>query len=222
MMNNSKIGVALVGGYVLGRTKKAKLAIGLGMFLAGKKLNFDPKQLGSMLTDSKLLGGLNEQIRKELVDTTKSAATSALTNRIGGFADSLHKRTLQLDGGGEESEADEDDDRDYEDEDDRDRDDRDDDGAEAGESDTEEKPKAARAARKPPPSSSKTASSTRTRVSEETGKAASGGRKTASSARKATSGARKSTSGARKTASGAKKTASGTTRKASNRGGGNA
>jgi hypothetical protein len=156
MMNNSKIGVALVGGYVLGRTKKAKLAIGLGMFLAGKKLNFDPKQLGSMLTDSKLLGGLNEQIRKELVDTTKSAATSA------------------------------------------------------------------RAARKPPPSSSKTASSTRTRVSEETGKAASGGRKTASSARKATSGARKSTSGARKTASGAKKTASGTTRKASNRGGGNA
>ncbi|MDX6237683.1 MAG: hypothetical protein QOG10_2498, partial [Kribbellaceae bacterium] len=35
MMTNAKIGTALVGGYLLGRTKKAKLALGLGMFLAG-------------------------------------------------------------------------------------------------------------------------------------------------------------------------------------------
>lgn len=33
MMNSAKTGVALVGGYFLGRTKKAKPAIGLGMFL---------------------------------------------------------------------------------------------------------------------------------------------------------------------------------------------
>ena len=52
MMNNAKIGVALVGGYFLGRTKKAKMAIGLGMFLAGKKLNLDPKQLGKLVANS--------------------------------------------------------------------------------------------------------------------------------------------------------------------------
>ncbi|WP_329456863.1 hypothetical protein [Streptomyces sp. NBC_01497] len=243
--NNSKIGMALVGGYFLGRTKKAKMAIGLGMFLAGKKLNLDPKQLGSMLTNSNLLGGLNDQVRKELLDTTKSAATAALTKRIGGFADSLHERTLSLDGRDEDEgagdrdddqddradeQADEDDDRaprDDRDDDDRaprdDSDDGDDDGpAPAG------KPKTRRSASssegdgpkgsaKPKVSTPrKTASSTRTRVSGSAKKTASGGaHKTASSA----SSTRKTTSGARKTASSARKTTSGSARKAGNRGG---
>ncbi|MEV5122604.1 hypothetical protein AB0K49_07325 [Streptomyces decoyicus] len=100
MMNNAKIGVALVGGYLLGRTKKAKLAIGLGMFLAGKKLNLDPRQLGTLVANSPVLGPLNDQVRKELVDATKSAAGAALTQRMNGLADSLHERTLALDEGG--------------------------------------------------------------------------------------------------------------------------
>jgi hypothetical protein len=229
--NNSKIGAALVGGYLLGRTKKAKMAIGLGMFLAGKKLNLDPKQLGSMLSNSQLLGGLNEQVRKELVDTTKSAATAALTKRIGGFADSLHERTTQLEGGGDDR-----DDREERYEDD-DRDDRDDDEASAGEhddADTDDdsgpaaKPKGRRssgsgqdAPKSKVSTPRKTASSTRTRVSGSAKKTASGGtRKAGSTGSSASSSARKTTSGARKTASSARKTASGTTRKAGNRGGG--
>ncbi|WP_328322297.1 hypothetical protein [Streptomyces sp. NBC_00388] len=97
MKCNGKIGVALVGGYLLGRTKKAKLAIGLGMFLAGKKLSLDPAQLGKLVADSPVLGSLNTQVRKELVEATKSAATSALTKRATSLADSLHERTLGLD-----------------------------------------------------------------------------------------------------------------------------
>ncbi|MEV7468360.1 hypothetical protein AB0O20_17930 [Streptomyces kronopolitis] len=101
MMTNAKIGVALVGGYVLGRTKKAKLAIGLGMYLAGKRLNLDPRQLGKLVANSPVLGPLNDQIRGELVDATKSAATSALTQRMSTLTDSLHERTLALsDAGG--------------------------------------------------------------------------------------------------------------------------
>ncbi|MGX1761870.1 hypothetical protein ACWIG5_34035 [Streptomyces lydicus] len=100
MMSNAKIGLALVGGYLLGRTKKAKMAIGLGMFLAGRKLNLDPRQLGALVADSPLLGPLNDQVRKELVDATKSAAGAALNQRINGLADSLHERTLALDEGG--------------------------------------------------------------------------------------------------------------------------
>lgn len=96
MTGNAKIGAALVGGYLLGRTKKAKLAIGFGMFLAGKKLSLDPRQIGKMLADSPLLGGVNDQVRKELVGATKTAATNALTQRATGLADSLHKRTLEL------------------------------------------------------------------------------------------------------------------------------
>ncbi|MFJ9413697.1 hypothetical protein ACIRPT_05955 [Streptomyces sp. NPDC101227] len=96
MMINAKIGMALVGGYLLGRTKKAKMAIGLGMFLAGKRLNLDPRELGRLAAESPVLGPLGDQARKELVDATKSAATSALTHRMSGLADSLHERTTVL------------------------------------------------------------------------------------------------------------------------------
>lgn len=97
MTKNVKIGAALVGGYLLGRTKKAKLAIGFGMFLAGKKLDLDPKKIGSMLASSPVLGGLSDQVRKDLVGATRTAATNALTQRATSFADSLHQRTLRLD-----------------------------------------------------------------------------------------------------------------------------
>ncbi|MFH8438984.1 hypothetical protein ACH4A3_27670 [Streptomyces sp. NPDC018007] len=99
MTKNAKIGAALVGGYLLGRTKKAKLALGFGMFLLGKKMDLDPRQLGRMLADSPVLGSLNDQVRKELVDATKTAATKALTQRAGSLADSLQQRTQALGAG---------------------------------------------------------------------------------------------------------------------------
>ncbi|WP_244942541.1 hypothetical protein [Streptomyces sioyaensis] len=95
-MSNAKIGVALVGGYVLGRTKKAKLAIGLGMYLAGKRLPLDPKQLSKLVADSPVLGPLHDQVRSELVDATKSAVSTALTQRMSALTDSLQERTLEL------------------------------------------------------------------------------------------------------------------------------
>ena len=113
MMTNGKIAVAIAGGYLLGRTKKAKLALGLGMLLAGKKITLDPQQLARAVAESPLLSGLNAQARKELTGAAKTAATSALTSRMNGFADSLHDRTLGLrgeapdDGGDEEREDDE-------------------------------------------------------------------------------------------------------------------
>lgn len=111
MMTNGKIAVAITGGYLLGRTKKAKLAIGLGMLLAGKKITLDPQQLARAVADSPLLSGLNAQARKELTGAAKKAATSALSTRMNGLADSLHDRTLSLRG-----EAGDDDGEDREDE----------------------------------------------------------------------------------------------------------
>ncbi|MEW2131722.1 hypothetical protein [Streptomyces sp. NPDC005435] len=96
MTKNAKIAVALVGGYVLGRTKKAKLALGLGMFLAGKKLDLDPRRVGKLIANSPALGGLNDQVRSQLVDATRTAATEALTQRAAGLASSLAKRTEAL------------------------------------------------------------------------------------------------------------------------------
>ncbi|MFE4960063.1 hypothetical protein ACFRCW_40365 [Streptomyces sp. NPDC056653] len=96
MNNSGKIGLALVGGYLLGRTKKAKMAIGFGMFLAGKKIPLDLRELSRVVSKSPVWGVLNDQVRTELLDATKSAATSALTHRVSGMTDSLHERTLAL------------------------------------------------------------------------------------------------------------------------------
>lgn len=106
-MTNGKIAVAVVGGYLLGRTKKAKLAVGLGMLLAGKKIALDPQQLKKSLAEAPLLSGLNSEVRKELADATRQAAAKAVSDRVSGLADSLHERTALLrgeGGGGDEGE----------------------------------------------------------------------------------------------------------------------
>ncbi|MET8676355.1 hypothetical protein ABZW18_01805 [Streptomyces sp. NPDC004647] len=204
-MTNGKLGVALVGGYFLGRTKKAKVAIGLGMFLAGKKLSLDPQQLGKMLANSPVLSGLSDQVRKELVGATKSAATAALTNRANSLADSLSDRTLELkEGGGrtrddgraddrgddlEEDRADdgangrEDDRAEHSYESEPDEAVRDDEARDDGE--RQERPRRKEAPSRP----RKTASSSTARKT-----ASSGGRKAAGTARKTTSGAAKKAS----------------------------
>ncbi|MFI0218212.1 hypothetical protein [Streptomyces lydicus] len=204
MMTNAKIGVALAGGYVLGRTKKAKLAIGLGMYLAGKKLNLDPKQLGKLVANSPVLGPLNDQVRRELVDATKSAATSALTQRMSGLADSLHERTLDLRDAGGDAEAEEPDAPDASE------------GPEKADDAGRAKESASATRSKRPAKSAKASASAKTSPSSRSAKSAAG---------KASSGARKTASSARKTASGGRKTASGTarrkpaSRKTSDRGG---
>ncbi|MFE1765577.1 hypothetical protein ACFW81_15365 [Streptomyces angustmyceticus] len=226
MMTNAKIGVALVGGYFLGRTKKAKMAIGLGLFLAGKKLNLDPRQLGTLVANSPVLAPLNDQVRKELVDATKSAAGAALTQRMNGLADSLHERTLALDEGGTGRTAD---DRDAEPGDEP-RDEAVEDGEAADSPDTErEKPAARRraSAKSSANSATKKATKSASAAKPNAGDRSATARRTASSTAKgsgkaASSRGRTSTAPGRKAASGARKAtgkASGAARTAADRGG---
>lgn len=93
-MNNARIGTALLGGYVLGRTKKAKLAIGLGALLAGSRIR--PGQVGKALHDSPFLHTLTDQVRSELTDAGKAAATTVLSSKADHLADTLHQRTAGL------------------------------------------------------------------------------------------------------------------------------
>ncbi|MGW5418808.1 ABC transporter substrate-binding protein [Streptomyces sp. NPDC003943] len=109
-MNNAKIGTALIGGYVLGRTKKGKLALGLAMALAGSRIK--PGQLGRSIATSPFLSNVNQQVRGELVTAGKSAATSVLNAKAEHLADALHRRTEGLRGeeheeGGDGREAEE-------------------------------------------------------------------------------------------------------------------
>ncbi|MFF4348175.1 ABC transporter substrate-binding protein [Streptomyces sp. NPDC001530] len=94
MTSNAKIGAAVVGGYVLGRRKKAKVALGLSMLLAGAGAR--RKQLAKALSESPIVGTVNERLRGELVDAGKAAATTVLTARADKLADAIHSRTEGL------------------------------------------------------------------------------------------------------------------------------
>ncbi|MFG3346292.1 ABC transporter substrate-binding protein [Streptomyces sp. NPDC048018] len=93
-MNNAKMGTALIGGYLLGRTKKGKLALGLAMALAGSRVK--PAQLGKSLAKSPILSHVNQQVRGELMSAGKAAATTVLNAKAEHLADALHGRTAGL------------------------------------------------------------------------------------------------------------------------------
>jgi hypothetical protein len=92
-MKNATIGAAVLGGYLLGRTKKAKLALGAGALLAGAKAR--PGQLAGLL-DSPFLSNVTQQVRGELTEASKAAATHMLTAKADSLAGALHERTEGL------------------------------------------------------------------------------------------------------------------------------
>ncbi|MGW2415319.1 hypothetical protein ACWCV5_24455 [Streptomyces tubercidicus] len=217
-MTNAKIGVALVGGYLLGRTKKAKMAIGLGLFLAGKKLNLDPKQWGALVANSPVLGPLNDQVRRELVDATKAAAGTALSQRMSGLADSLHERTAALDEGRDvvgEVMRDAEDGRPAADDEVADEETAEDQAADDEAAATKSSARSSDASAKKADSDRRSAPARRSSAS------ASGAARTAGKAAAAASRERPATSSGRKAASGARKKASGAARTAADRGGRN-
>ncbi|MGW2648797.1 ABC transporter substrate-binding protein [Streptomyces sp. NPDC001393] len=93
-MNNAKIGAAVLGGYVLGRTKKAKLALSLGALLAGSRIK--PGQVAKVLQESPFLSNVSKQVRSELAGAGKEAATTVLSAKADSLADALHERTAGL------------------------------------------------------------------------------------------------------------------------------
>ncbi|WP_030408040.1 hypothetical protein [Streptomyces albus] len=107
---NSRLTTALAvaGGYVLGRTKKAKFAFGVATMVMGRRLQLGPQALArpatEQLSKNPRFKELGDQLRDDLRGAGK-AATGALVNRqVNALADRLHERTLgirdQLAGGG--------------------------------------------------------------------------------------------------------------------------
>ncbi|MDT0300636.1 hypothetical protein [Streptomonospora wellingtoniae] len=92
----TKIVAAAVGGYVLGRRKKLKLAVGLGLFLAAKKLDLDPRTLMKELGELPAVTELKDQARGQLSTVGKDVAGSMVTAWAGGLADSLNERSERL------------------------------------------------------------------------------------------------------------------------------
>lgn len=107
MTPGMKIAAAVAGGYVLGRRKKAKLAISMGAWLIGRKLDLDPKKLLTGVTKelatSPQLSELRAQVRGEVLTTGKTIATKLVTNQAEKLTDSLHERADDLRGSVDEA-----------------------------------------------------------------------------------------------------------------------
>src|SRR6478672_8255941 len=111
MSATTKIAVGVASGYLLGRTKKLRLAITVGSLLAGQRLSTNPQALlaqGAKLADKNPeLKKLQDQLTGRLLEAAKAAALTTATSR-------LEAVTKQLTAGpGELLEGDEDE---YEDE----------------------------------------------------------------------------------------------------------
>ncbi|MEU4145584.1 DNA primase [Streptomyces parvulus] len=144
-MNRVGLGLAVGAGYLLGRTKKLKLAVAVGTMVAGKKMNLTPKGIAELvstqLQNNPQFKEIGDQLRTDLRGVGKAASGAMVERQIDALANRLHGRTAevrdQLSGvtsqvpgvGSDDSEASEDSEE-YDERDDDERAERDDDRAE--------------------------------------------------------------------------------------------
>src|SRR3954447_21384126 len=88
-----RIGLGVAAGYLLGRTKKMRLAITVGSMLAGQRVATDRagimRQLGGVVENNPELSKLRDQITGRMLEAAKSAAIATATSRLEGVTDSL-------------------------------------------------------------------------------------------------------------------------------------
>ncbi|MDI6409907.1 hypothetical protein QLX52_13815 [Streptomyces albus] len=102
-MNDSQkttVLAAVVGGYLLGRTKKAKFALTVGSLVAGRRLGVAPQELlGSglkKLTETPQFEELSSQVKEQLMSAARTAAVSLANRRISSLSSTLRDRTDRL------------------------------------------------------------------------------------------------------------------------------
>lgn len=100
MKTGPQIALAVGIGYVLGRTRKMKLAITVGGMLVGRRLPTDPKELlargGKLIEASPALSKLTGEARQNMMDVVRSAAVSAASNKIESMGENLSRRAENL------------------------------------------------------------------------------------------------------------------------------
>lgn len=103
MESSVKIPIAVVGGYLLGRRRKWKMAMLLSVWLAGRGLNVDPVRLGkealSTVGAHPAVGKLGGEVKDQLLTAAKDAAVATANSQMNRFADRLQERTESLTAG---------------------------------------------------------------------------------------------------------------------------
>jgi hypothetical protein len=99
-MNRVGLGLAVGAGYLLGRTKKLKLAVAVGTMVAGKKMNLTPRGIADLVTtqlqNNPQFKEIGDQLREDMRGVGKAATGALVERRIEAFADRLHGRTSQV------------------------------------------------------------------------------------------------------------------------------
>ncbi|MEU0225558.1 DNA primase [Streptomyces sp. NPDC006284] len=99
-MNRVGLGLAVGAGYLLGRTKKLKLAVAVGTMVAGKKMNLTPKGIAELvstqLQNNPQFKEIGDQLRTDLRGVGKAASGAMVERQIDALADRLHGRTAQV------------------------------------------------------------------------------------------------------------------------------
>jgi hypothetical protein len=97
MQDTLKIGAAALGGYVLGRTKKGKAALGLALWLTGqgRLRDFAVNQTAKAL-QSELGQELLDQFGVPMVEKGREAALAIFERQAGRAGEALQRRNDQL------------------------------------------------------------------------------------------------------------------------------
>jgi hypothetical protein len=94
MQDTIKIGAAALGGYLLGRTKKAKAAIGLALWLSGRGRPRDmAREQAAKALQSDRGQELLSQLRGPVLAAGRQAAVSVFESQAGRLSDALQRRT---------------------------------------------------------------------------------------------------------------------------------
>jgi hypothetical protein len=99
-MNRVGLGLAVGAGYVLGRTKKMKLAFAVGTLVAGKRMHLSPRAVTDMvsqqLQNNPQFKEIGDQLREDLRGVGGAASGALVERRLDALADRLHGRTAEM------------------------------------------------------------------------------------------------------------------------------
>lgn len=101
-MNRTALGLAIGAGYLLGRTRKLKLALAVGSVVAGKRLNLTPRGVADLvsqqLQNNPQFKEIGDQLREDLRGVERAATGAVVERQLDSLAGRLHGRTAEVRG----------------------------------------------------------------------------------------------------------------------------
>jgi hypothetical protein len=97
---NAKLAAAMIGGYVLGRTKKGGAALALASWLSGNRAGPQAMSMArkglTQVAQSEQAAQIMNQVRGPLMEAAQKAATQAVLSRVTAISNGLTARTQAL------------------------------------------------------------------------------------------------------------------------------